>query len=117
MGAADIIGRLEAAGVRLTPLPPDKIAAAPRSLLTDEIRELIRRHKADLLASLLACRTCEECRHAAIFFTQARKHGENDLHITCSTPVEAGLATVFQIVYPNARFATQCVAFSPRTVQ
>ena len=117
MGAADLIGRLEAAGVRLTLLPPDHIGAAPRSALTDDLRELIRRHKADLVAGLRASRSCDLCRNAGVFFTRAGKFGENDLHVTCRTPVEAGLTTVFQIAYPTPRFASQCLAFSPRTVQ
>ena len=51
MGARDILGRLAAAGVRLT-RHGDKLVAVPREHLDDELRVLIRNHKADLMAAL-----------------------------------------------------------------
>ncbi len=52
MGASDLIGRLALAGVRLSILAPDKLAAEPRAALTDDLRRLIREHKAELIAAL-----------------------------------------------------------------
>jgi hypothetical protein len=51
MGALDLIARLSALGLRLT-REGDGIRVAPRSALTDEARDLIRSHKAELLAAL-----------------------------------------------------------------
>ena len=51
MGAPDILGRLAAAGVRLT-RNGDKLVAIPREHLDDELRILIRDHKAELMAAL-----------------------------------------------------------------
>jgi hypothetical protein len=114
MSAADVIGRLDAAGVRLTLLPPNHIAATPKSALTDDLRELIRQHKRDLLAKLQALRTCDRCQHSGAFFTRAAEYGENYLHVTCRAPVEAGLTRVFEIVYLKPGFAKRCVAFTPK---
>jgi hypothetical protein len=52
MGAADLIGRLALAGIRLSVLGPDQLAAEPREALTGELRNLIRENKAALLAAL-----------------------------------------------------------------
>lgn len=49
---AEILARCEAAGIRLRPLPDGRIGAAPRESLTEELRSLIRAHKAELLAAL-----------------------------------------------------------------
>ena len=51
MGAPDILGRLAAAGIRLT-RNGDKLVAIPREHLDDELRVLIRNHKAELMATL-----------------------------------------------------------------
>jgi hypothetical protein len=51
MGAPDILGRLAAAGVLLT-RNGDKLVAIPREHLDDELRVLIRNHKAELMAAL-----------------------------------------------------------------
>jgi hypothetical protein len=52
MGANDLIGRLTLAGVRLSVVGPDKLAAEPREALTEELRTLIRENKATLVAVL-----------------------------------------------------------------
>jgi len=52
MGASDLIGRLALAGVRLARIGEDRIAAEPREALTDELRNLIRQNKAELLSAL-----------------------------------------------------------------
>lgn len=52
MGAPDVLARLAAAGIKLTPLPDGRLLAQPSALLNDELRELIRSHLAELLASL-----------------------------------------------------------------
>ena len=52
MGAPDVLTRLAAAGIRLTPLPDGRLWAAPRAALNDELRHLIRQHKAELLNAL-----------------------------------------------------------------
>src|SRR5262245_18738572 len=54
MGAPDVLVQLAAAGIRLTPLPDGRIWAEPRAALNDELRELIRCHKAELLRALAA---------------------------------------------------------------
>ena len=52
MGAPDVLARVAAAGIRLTPLPDGRLWAEPSSKLTDELRSLIREHKAELRAVL-----------------------------------------------------------------
>jgi hypothetical protein len=52
VGAPDLLVRLAAAGVSLSPVGPDRIAAAPSAALNDELRDLIRRHKPELIAHL-----------------------------------------------------------------
>jgi len=54
MGAPDALARIAAAGIRLRPLPDGRIWAEPSSRLTDELRALIRAHRAELLQSLAA---------------------------------------------------------------
>lgn len=63
MTASDTLAHLTALGVRLSRKGAD-LLAGPRSALTDDVRALIRQHKAELL-DLLAddrrhCRTCAE---------------------------------------------------------
>lgn len=52
MGAPDILARLAAAGISLKPLPDGRLWAAPRAALTDELRELVRENRAELLMAL-----------------------------------------------------------------
>lgn len=52
MSAAALLERLAVAGVKLTALGADRLAAEPAEALTDELREAIRRHKAELLEAL-----------------------------------------------------------------
>lgn len=52
MGAPDLLARIAAAGIRLKPLPDGRIWVEPRAALTDELRALIRSHKAELLQAL-----------------------------------------------------------------
>jgi hypothetical protein len=52
MGASELLGRLASAGVRLERLAEDRLAAEPKDALTDELRDLIRQHKPELLAAL-----------------------------------------------------------------
>jgi len=51
VSAPDILARLSAVGLRLS-RECDSLIAAPRSALTDELRALLRAHKAELLAAL-----------------------------------------------------------------
>ena len=51
MGARDVMGRLAAAGIQLT-RNGDKLVAAPKECLDDDLRALIREHKAELLVAL-----------------------------------------------------------------
>lgn len=53
-GAADILARIRAAGLTVSPdvADPGKVYVAPRERLTDELREMIRAHKRELLAVL-----------------------------------------------------------------
>ena len=55
MVANDLIGRLTLAGVRLSLVGTDKLAAEPREALTEELRTLIRDNKAVLVAALSGC--------------------------------------------------------------
>lgn len=52
MDAPDILDRLTAAGISLKPLPDGTLWATPRAALTDEMRVLIRQHRAELLQAL-----------------------------------------------------------------
>jgi len=49
---AEVLTRCYAAGLRLR-LQGDRLVAAPRDRLTDDLRELIRAHKADLVPALV----------------------------------------------------------------
>jgi hypothetical protein len=51
IGAPDVLSQLSALGVKLS-REGDALIAQPRSALTDEVRILIRSHKAELLAVL-----------------------------------------------------------------
>jgi hypothetical protein len=51
MSANTLLERLAVAGVTLTPVDGSYLDAEPAEALTDELRALIRQHKADLLAS------------------------------------------------------------------
>lgn len=53
MGAADIFGRLAAAGIHLA-RDGDKLIATPRESMDDDLRALIRDHKLELMAALNA---------------------------------------------------------------
>jgi hypothetical protein len=52
MDAATIIRDFTAKGVQLAPTDHGTISITPRSLLTDADRDLLRKHKADVLAEL-----------------------------------------------------------------
>lgn len=52
MGVQHVLAHVEAAGIRLAPGPVGTILASPRERLTDELRELIRANKLELLAAL-----------------------------------------------------------------
>ncbi len=52
MLTSDILARLKTAGIRLTPLPDGRLWVEPRTALNDELRELIRAHKPQLLRAL-----------------------------------------------------------------
>ncbi len=62
MGASDLIARLAVAGVRLSVLAPNQLAAEPREALTDELRALIRQNKPALLAALTPLERSSEAR-------------------------------------------------------
>ena len=66
MGASDLIGRLALAGVKLTALGPDRLAAEPRDALNDELRQLIRDHKGELLAALAPSERGRELRRQRV---------------------------------------------------
>lgn len=51
MGAPDLLASLSGLGIRLW-REGDRIIASPRAALTDELRGLIRRHKAELLRAV-----------------------------------------------------------------
>ncbi|QQD71723.1 hypothetical protein [Acidithiobacillus ferrivorans] len=52
MDAATIIRDFTAKGVQLAPADHSTISITPRSRLTDADRDLLRKHKADVLAEL-----------------------------------------------------------------
>jgi hypothetical protein len=54
MGAADLLERIALAGVKLAAMDSDRLWAEPAELITDELRNLIRANKADLLRLLAA---------------------------------------------------------------
>lgn len=51
MGAPDILGHLSSLGIRLDQEGPN-LRATPRDALTDELRDLIKRHKSQLIDAL-----------------------------------------------------------------
>lgn len=52
MGAPDILSWLAGRGLTVRPRPDGNLEVSPRRLLTDEARQLIREHKAELLTAL-----------------------------------------------------------------
>ncbi|MCX7962697.1 MAG: hypothetical protein N2653_14160 [Burkholderiales bacterium] len=54
MGASDILALLAAQGLTVRPLPGGALEVSPKERLTDEIRDFIRRHRAQILAALTA---------------------------------------------------------------
>ncbi len=52
MGASDLLVRLGRAGIRLSLVEQDKLAAEPREALNEELRSLIRENKPLLVAAL-----------------------------------------------------------------
>ena len=79
MSAPDVLARIAAAGINLIPMSDGGIWATPSSRLTDELRALIRAHRAELLKALpadsLANPVAESRRHRvrAMF---AERHGK-----------------------------------------
>ena len=53
MNVTYILAQVAAAGVTLKPLPSGKIWAEPSARLTDDLRALIRQHKAELLSAVI----------------------------------------------------------------
>ena len=51
MTTADILARVQAAGIRLR-VDGEQLLASPRARLTDELRALIRMHRGELLQAL-----------------------------------------------------------------
>ena len=66
MGANDLLGRLALAGVRLSVVGPDKLAAEPREALTEELRTLIREHKPELIEALAPVSHGQELRRQRV---------------------------------------------------
>ncbi len=66
MGGNDLIGRLALAGVRLSLVGPDKLAAEPREALTEELRTLIREHKPELIEALVPVSFGQELRRQRV---------------------------------------------------
>jgi hypothetical protein len=66
MGASDLIGRLALAGVRLSVVGPDKLAAEPREALTEELRTLIWEHKPELIEALAPLSRGQELRRQRV---------------------------------------------------
>jgi hypothetical protein len=62
---AELMARLTAAGVKLTANGED-LLAEPRAALTDELRTLIRAHKAEILDSLAEVKRGREERHRRV---------------------------------------------------
>jgi len=52
MTPAEVLARVQAAGIQSRPLPDERIGASPREALTDELRTLIRANKSELLTVL-----------------------------------------------------------------
>jgi hypothetical protein len=78
MGAPDLLARLSGLGLRLT-REGDGIRVAPRSALTDETRNLIRAHKAELLAEIAKTEplpdVAAEARRQRVLAILAERHG------------------------------------------
>ena len=66
MGSNDLIGRLALAGVRLSLVGPDRLAAEPRDALTEELRTLIREHKPELIEALAPVSQGQELRRQRV---------------------------------------------------
>ena len=64
MGAPDLIEHLKRLGLTLT-LDGDELRAGPKTALTDETRDFVREHKAELVAAL-QLQTTTECRRQRV---------------------------------------------------
>jgi hypothetical protein len=96
MGAPDILGLLTARGLTLRPLPGGNLEVSPRSALTDELRSLIREHKAELLDAL-------EGGAGLIAFARQRKalaflEAHPNVKRTCFADVESDPANIILTV-------------------
>src|SRR5881396_1279336 len=63
MDATELLTCLVSQGFNLVPLPGDKLEVRPASKLTDDLRQALRQHKAELLALLTQQPTPWTCPH------------------------------------------------------
>lgn len=90
--------RLAAAGIRLTPLPDGRLWAEPRAALNDELRNLIRQHRAELRQALEADRLPDptaEARRQRVLAMLAARPG---VRYTMLTDIEADPEAVILIL-------------------
>ena len=76
MGAFNMIERLAVAGVRLSVIDPNRLAAEPRGVLTDELRDLIRTNKEALIEALRPTDQGQELRRQRVLERLEAKPGK-----------------------------------------
>ncbi|MBI4191556.1 MAG: hypothetical protein HY525_13585 [Betaproteobacteria bacterium] len=85
MNAPDVLARLAAAGIRLSPLPDGRLWAEPRAALNDDLRQLIRAHKVELLNALESNTLPDpavECRRQRVLEMLAQRPGTRYAAVT-----------------------------------
>jgi hypothetical protein len=76
MGAPDILGLLAAKGLTIRPRPDGNLEVSPRSLLTEELRALIRSNKSELLEELaVAADTLADARRQRVLAMLSERPG------------------------------------------
>lgn len=107
MDAAEIVKLLHAAGINLT-LTGDRLTAAPSSRMTDELRGLIRGHKAELMDLLQAAHstTAELLKAAQLACdyhhdSEAARQQMRDECLALPPRLQADLLEHFRQTYPD----------------
>lgn len=99
MGAFDILQHLRECGLTVEPGEPGRLIVRPASKLTDDLRERIRAHKAELIDMLAADRAAAPLRPRPASTTSCATCTHGTPARTCSEPEAAGLADRFRVVW------------------
>lgn len=99
MGAFDILHHLRERGLTVEPGEPGRLIVRPASKLTDDLRERIRAHKAELIDLLAADKAAAPARPLQADATSCATCTHRTAARTCGDPEAAGLADRFRVVW------------------